>query len=305
MAADGDSPGGVARWHVAGSYVAGWERSLAIARRFSRPAHRRRARRPAERVERTSSSDRRGAARRREDHRRAARTARRTMVGRSTASSCWSLDGCHAGRRPADGDDDPDRGRDAHRLPDSRRVPHLAATQDRSPHRGRADPADRNRSRDFPAWCLVIFDQVHERNLTGDIGSRIDDRGGGDDPSRPRHDRHVGDAGHRRAAARRSTHRWSKSDGRMFDVDVRWLPSIGRNAANRAAAAGGTARPPRPGRDSNRSSPTSSPRSARAVLRHRRRSRVPAGDRRDPPRRTAAARRRPCRPSTCTRSPVR
>ena len=138
---------------------------------------------------------------------------------------------------------------------------------------------------ELPGVGLVIFDEVHERNLPTDLGLafaldardnvRPDLRAAGD----------VGDA--RRRQAQRSPRRRadrSRASAARFDVDVRWLPLTKGTRVEQATGD--------------------------AVLRAldgggRRRARLPARHRRDPPCRAVPGRSGRARRSTCACWPAR
>ncbi len=147
----------------------------------------------------------------------------------------------------------------------------------------------------LPGVAAVIFDEVHERNLTADIGLAFTIEVAA--TIRP-------DLVIVAMSATPDIEGLQRvldapvvtSDGRMFDVDIRWLPRSTARAGgpNRwlrqgAATAAPARRAPTDRARCGRRGP------ARGRIRRRRRARVPPGHRRDPTRRTRP-RRRPAEP---------
>ena len=128
---------------------------------------------------RPPTGDHRGAPRRRQDHRRAARPARRTVARRRSHRDARAAPPGHAGGGPAHGGDHADVGRRARRLPDPRRAAHRrdtrieVVTEGVLTRRLQHDP-------ELPGVGAVIFDEVHERNLTADLGLAFAIEVGGD-----------------------------------------------------------------------------------------------------------------------------
>ena len=100
---------------------------------------------------------------------------------------------------------------------------------DRGAHRGRADPAAADATPSCPASPPVIFDEVHERNLTDRPRPRALARRRGDAAARPAHPGDVGDRRHGPFARLLGAGDDVPAPvvavaGRTHPVDVRWLP---------------------------------------------------------------------------------